>query len=201
MAVLRLVITRPVLRTLTVMFALFNVGEGMLLVFLPSRSAAIGLGTGGYGYMVAALTAGELAAAALLARRDWSRPLVASILVCQLTAAVIVISLIAASPVSTIIAMAALGFVSAPMTAWAQTLRMQEAPAAMHGRLFAVLRTVMQATPPLGAAAAAWVSAAGWGPVALICCAAAVMALPVLPGAADLRGDLSVITYPAERRS
>ncbi len=68
-AVVRLVLARPVLRTITAMFALFNIGEGMLLVFLPHRSAAIGLGAGGYGYLVAALTGGELAAAALLARR------------------------------------------------------------------------------------------------------------------------------------
>ena len=199
MAVIRLAATKPVLRTLTAMFALFNIGEGMLLVFLPHRSAAIGLGTGGYGYLVAALTGGELAAAALLARRDWTRPLVPSILAGQLVAAVIVVTLIVPNPVSTIIAMAALGFVSAPMTAWAQTLRMREAPAAMHGRLFAVLRTVMQATPPAGAALAVGLS--GSGPAVLIGCAAAIMGLPVLLGAADLRGDLPLIPHTAERRS
>ena len=42
------------------MFALFNIGEGMLIVFLPHRARAIGLGPGGYGYLVAALTCGEL---------------------------------------------------------------------------------------------------------------------------------------------
>lgn len=49
-AVFRLIVHRPVLRSITMMFALFNVGEGMLLVFLPHRAAAIGLGAGGYGY-------------------------------------------------------------------------------------------------------------------------------------------------------
>jgi hypothetical protein len=171
----------------------------MLLVFLPHRSAAIGLGAGGYGYLVAALTGGELAAAALLARRDWRRPLVPSTLVGQLVAALIVVTLIVPNQVSTIIAMTALGFVSAPMTAWAQTLRMHEAPAAMHGRLFAVLRTVMQATPPVGAAAAAGLS--GSGPAVLIGFAAAVMGVPVLLGAADLLGTRPVIRWvsqPAE---
>jgi MFS family permease len=185
-AVIRFAATRPVLRTLTAMFALFNIAEGMLLVFLPHRSAAIGLGAGGYGYLVAALTGGELAAASLLARRDWRRPLVPSILVGQLVAALVVVTLIVPNQVSTIIAMIALGFVSAPMTAWAQTLRMREAPAAMHGRLFAVLRTVMQATPPAGAAVAAGLS--GSGPAVVIGCAAAVMGVPVLLGAADLLG-------------
>ena len=71
----------------------------------------------------------------------------------------------------------------------------------MHGRLFAVLRTVMQATPPIGAAAAAGLTATGWGPAALLGCVAAVMGLPVLLGAADLRGERSVIACPAARRS
>jgi MFS family permease len=193
--VLRLVLAKPVLRTITAMFALFNIGEGMLLVFLPRRSAAIGLGTGGYGYLVAALTFGELAAAAALARRDWRRPLVPSILVGQLGAALIVSTLIIPSAASTIVAMTALGFLSAPMTAWAQTLRMQETPEAMHGRLFAVLRTAMQATPPIGAAAAAWLG--HLGPAVLTGCVAAVMGLPVLAGAADLLR----IGSPAGRRS
>jgi MFS transporter len=192
--VIRLVLRRPVLRTITAMFALFNIGEGMLLVFLPRRSAKIGLGAGGYGYLVAALTCGELVAAALLARRDWKRPLVPSILVSQLTAAMIVLTLIVPSAVGTILAMTALGFVSAPMTAWAQTLRMREAPSSMHGRLFALLRTAMQATPPIGAAAAAGLGHFGAG--ALLGCVAAVMGLPVLAGAADV-----LRVTPALRRS
>ena len=132
----------------------------------------------------AALTLGELAAAGLLTRRDWKRPLVPSILVSQLAAAALVTLLIADSAAVTILAMAALGFVSAPMTAWAQTLRMREARPAMHGRLFAVLRTAMQAAPPIGAAAAAALSHAGIAN--LIGCVATIMALPVLGGAFDL---------------
>jgi Major Facilitator Superfamily len=195
LTVLKLVLGKPVLRTITAMFALFNIGEGMLLVFLPRRSVAIGMGAGGYGYLVAALTFGELAAAGVLTRRDWRRPLVPSILAAQLVAALIVLALIIPSSVSTIIAMTALGFVSAPMTAWAQTLRMRAAPAAMHGRLFALLRTAMQATPPIGAAAAA--ALGHLGPVVLTGCVAAVMGAPVLAGAADV---LSVSQRRVRRR-
>ncbi len=183
-AVVRLVLRRPVLRSITAMFALFNVGEGMLLVFLPHRAASIGLGAGGYGYLVTALTAGELTAAALLARRDWPRPLVPSILAGQAIAAAVVLALMTSSAAVMLAAMAALGFISAPMTAWAQTLRMREVPAALHGRLFAVLRTAMQATPPAGAVLAA--SLASSGPVVVIACASAIMAVPVPGAAADL---------------
>ncbi|MEV1001487.1 hypothetical protein [Nonomuraea sp. NPDC050202] len=39
-----------------------------------------------------------------------------------------------------------LGMFSAPMTVWAQSLRMARIPAPLFGRGFAVLRTLMQAT-------------------------------------------------------
>jgi MFS family permease len=183
-AVIRLVLTRPVLRSITAMFALFNVAEGMLIVFLPHQASSIGLGPGGYGYLVAALTGGELIAAGLLGRRGWKRALVPSILLGQVMAGAIVLLLLAPSAVVTIAAMALLGLVSAPMTAWAQTLRMREVPAAMHGRLFAILRTAMQATPPAGAALAGLLGKLGAS--ALIGSAAAIIALPVFAAAADL---------------
>src|SRR5690348_1521031 len=50
-AVVRLAISNPVLRATTIMFAVFNVGEGALLVLLPHRAAGLGLGAGGYGYL------------------------------------------------------------------------------------------------------------------------------------------------------
>jgi hypothetical protein len=46
--VLQLALTNAVLRDTTIMFALFNVGDGALLVFLPHRALQLGLGPGGY---------------------------------------------------------------------------------------------------------------------------------------------------------
>jgi hypothetical protein len=43
-----------------------------------------------------------------------------------------------------------IGLLSAPMTVWAQSLRMRRIPAELHGRAFAALRTLMQGTPPVG---------------------------------------------------
>jgi len=57
------------------MFALFNVGDGALLVFLPHRALGLGLGAGGYGFLVAAVTAGELLAALILTWLTWKAPL------------------------------------------------------------------------------------------------------------------------------
>ena len=47
-----------------------------------------------------------------------------------------------------------LGFFSAPLTIWAQTLRMQIIPAELRGHTFALLRTLMQGATPLGGALA-----------------------------------------------
>jgi MFS family permease len=58
-AVLRLAATNAVLRDTTIMFALFNIGEGALLVFLPHRALQLGLGSGGYGYLVASAPPGN----------------------------------------------------------------------------------------------------------------------------------------------
>jgi MFS family permease len=177
-ATMRLAATEPVLRTTTIMFALANVGEGCLLVFLPHRATDLGLGTSGYGYLVAAMTAGELVAGLVLARRGWRWQLRISIVVAQLAAALSVLVLIAPTTASTLLALVLLGLLTAPMTAWAQTLRMRVAPPEGHGRLFALLRTVMQATPPLGAGLGALVLPRG--PAVTVVSIAAVIALPAL---------------------
>lgn len=176
--VLRLVLTHRILRATTIMFALFNIGEGCLLVFLPHRALALGLGSGGYGYLVAVTTGGELVATAFLARRAWRRSLPVSIVVAQVLAGTVVVMLVARSTMTTLAALALLGFLSAPMTAWAQTLRMRVVPPENHGRLFALLRTAMQATPPVGAGLGALLQP--HGPVITVVIVAAVMGLPAL---------------------
>lgn len=183
-AIARLVATNPVLRDTTIMFALFNIGEGALLVFLPHRAVELGLGSGGYGFLVAATTAGQLLAATLLARHTWTASLRISIILAQIIAASLVLLLVIGSAAVTVAALAALGICTAPMTAWAQSLRMRLAPAQAHGRLFALLRTAMQATPPAGAALAAFTLT--HGTLAVVAAVAAVMGLPALVLARDL---------------
>ena len=185
-AVVRLAATNAVLRDTTIMFALFNVGEGALLVFLPNRALRLGLGTGGYGYLVAAGTAGELLAALLLTRMTWRAPLTVSIVTAQITAALVVVPLVVRSTAVTVAALVALGMCAAPMTAWAQSLRMRLVPPEAHGRLFALLRTAMQATPPVGAALTALVI--GRGSVVTVAAIAATIGVPALVLARDLLG-------------
>jgi MFS family permease len=52
--------------------------------------------------------------------------------------------------------LALLGLFSAPLTIWAQTLRMQVIPEALRGRTFALLRTLMQGANPIGGMMAGW---------------------------------------------
>ena len=182
--VVRLLVREPVLRDTTIMFALFNIGEGALLVLLPERAVEYGLGPGGYGYLIAAVTGGELLAALVLLRWSWRPSLTRSVVAAALVAAVAVLAVLAPSPWAALVGLAGLGGCAAAMTTWAQTLRMGAAPAGMHGRLFALLRTLMQATPPLGAALAALTLRDGVA--ATVLAIRALMAVPALAFARDL---------------
>jgi hypothetical protein len=160
------------------MFALANIGEGALLVFLPHRAIDLGLGSGGYGWLVAATTGGELLAAAALVRMHWRFPLPNSVVAAQLTAGALILLLLIGVPVAAVAALALFGVCTAPMTAWAQTLRMQVIPAEVRGRAFALLRTLMQATPPLGALLAA--GALPHGTTITVLAISAAIALPAV---------------------
>jgi predicted MFS family arabinose efflux permease len=138
----------------TVVFMAFNIAEGMLLVVgpwlaktrLPGGPQALGL-------LLAALSAGELiGGTAAGARSPQSRPLRVIGLV-QLVAALGFLAVLAVPHTLGVAAgFVVIGAFSAPMTVWAQSLRMARIPAELRGRGFAVLRTLMQATPPIGAA-------------------------------------------------
>jgi MFS family permease len=138
----------------TLAFMAFNVAEGMLLVTGPWMAKHVWADSAvTLGLLLAALSAGEFLGAALAGamRQRWS-PLLA-IGIAQLAGALAFLALLAA-PNRLIVGLGffAVGLFSAPMTVWAQSLRMRRIPPEMHGRAFALLRTMMQATPPLGSA-------------------------------------------------
>lgn len=182
--VLRDAIRHPWLRDLTIMFALFNVGEGALLVFLPHRALSVGLGVGGYGWFVASATGGELVASIFLVGRRWRYSLPVSIVAAQVAAALLMLGLIANSALIAIVVLFVFGMCTAPMTAWAQTLRMTAVRPDQRGRLFALLRTLMQATPPLGAGLAG--ATLPHGLATTVAAIAGVMGFPAVALAPDL---------------
>jgi MFS family permease len=168
--VLRLLRDRVLVAT-TLAFMAFNIAMGMLLVTAPwlAKTQLQG-GPQALGLLLAALSAGELAGAAVAGTRaPRGRPLKAIAMV-QLIAAAGFLALLTAPLTITVAAgFLIIGMFSAPMTIWAQSLRMARIPAPLRGRGFAILRTLMQATPPIGAAVVTPLLAAGMlVPAALI---------------------------------
>jgi hypothetical protein len=106
---------------------------------------------------------------------DWRWPLGRSIAAAQLLAGLVLLGLVARPGLAGTVAVLALaGLCASPLTIWAQTIRMRLIPPDMRGRVFGLLRTLMQSTPPVGGVARRGARVA-----------AAVGALAVVPG---LRG-------------
>lgn len=155
---LRFVIGQPAIVATTIMFMLFNVGFGIILVLLPVYARTVlagGAGASGFGLLSSALAGGELAgsAAAGMVTSRW--PLGRAIALSQLAAGAFLLGLVALPQLPGAVAFLALSaFCTGPLTVWAQTLRMRLIPAHLRGRVFGLLRTSMQAAPPLGGLAA-----------------------------------------------
>jgi MFS family permease len=143
-----------VLLVSTVAFMAFNVAEGMLLVVGPwlARTRLVG-GARDLGLLLAALSAGELVGAAVAGAWHPRIGRLRAIAAVQVVAAAGFLGVLAVPGVPVMAAgYLVVGLFSAPMTVWAQSVRMRRVPAAARGRVFALLRTLMQATPPIGAA-------------------------------------------------
>lgn len=155
---LRFVIGQPVIVATTVMFMLFNVGFGIILVLLPVYARTVlagGGGASGFGLLSSALAGGELAGSAAAGTVTSRWPLGRAIALSQLAAGAFLLGLVALPQLPGAVAFLALSaFCTGPLTVWAQTLRMRLIPAHLRGRVFGLLRTSMQAAPPLGGLAA-----------------------------------------------
>jgi predicted MFS family arabinose efflux permease len=178
---LRFVLRVPILLATTAMFMLVNVGEGAVEVVLPvyARTILHG-GAVTYGALASvagcALLLGSLAAGAVAGRL----PLGIAIGVAELLAASLLLPL-ALKPSLPLAAgvLAGQSFFLGTLTVWAQTIRMRVLPSDLRGRVFALLRTSMQATPPAGALIAAPLLAAGGVSLAVVV-AATLIGAPAL---------------------
>lgn len=147
----RLLLRSPVLLSTTLMFMAFNAGEGFLQVWLPVLASTLSPANGAqlYGTLLTVLAVGETAGALASASFGGAMPAGRRICVAQILAGLsLALALAGPSMWATAPALLLLGFFSAPMTAWAQTLRMKVIPPALRGRTFALLRTLMQASSP-----------------------------------------------------
>ncbi|WP_327586741.1 MFS transporter [Nonomuraea sp. NBC_00507] len=160
-----------VLIATTFAFMAFNIAEGAMTMVvapwlakehLPGDGATLSL-------LMAALSAGELLGG--FAAGAW-RPRIGrltAIALVELVAAAGILALLGSPDLMMVTAaFLIMGTFSAPMTVWAQSLRMERVPPAQRGRVFSVFRTMMQATLPIGAAMVTPLLVAGNLPAAVI---------------------------------
>lgn len=148
----RLLLGNRILLSTTAMFLCFNIGRGMLLVWLPILADhSLGGGAGLYGILLGAEATGEVTSSLLAGGMSPRIPLGASICLSQTLAGIVLLVVLATRNVwGAAVALVLFGASSAPLTIWAQTLRMRIIPERLRGRAFALLRTLMQSGTPIG---------------------------------------------------
>jgi MFS family permease len=165
----QLLFTNRVLLATTLMYISFNIGTGFLAVWLPVL--VVHLPGGG-----AALGGSVPRSARLGALICLAQTLSGLSLLLVLGGGLLGLPLWGAGA-----GLLLLGVFSAPLTIWAQTLRMRIIPPGLRGRTFALLRTLMQGAGPL-ASAAAGVLLPLFGIPALIAASAVLVGAPGLAG-------------------
>jgi MFS family permease len=136
------------------MFMAFNVGEGMLPVLLPVVTRTeLGGDVRTHGLLLSTFALSNLIGSAAVGAVRWRWPLGRSIGVAQTAAGVAFGGLALASGLpSSMLVLALAGLLTSPMTIWAQTIRIRVLPEYLRGRVFGLLRTLVQSTPPIGGA-------------------------------------------------
>ncbi len=145
-----------ILQSTTLMFMAANFGLGAMFVWLPIFSTQVlGGGPEIYGVLLGMMAIGEVLSSILAGSLALSLPLGTLICMAQFLAGASLGLLFFGKQSSwAIISLTLFGLFTAPLTIWAQTLRMQIIPEALRGRSFALLRTLMQSANPLGGVAA-----------------------------------------------
>jgi MFS family permease len=155
----QLLLKNPILLSTTLMFLVFNIGGGGILsVWLPIMAdRTLNGGAELYGTLLGILACGEVLGALLAGSAALPFTLGARICMAQLLAGLSLLFLLI-TPDLWLVAAGLFGFglFSAPLTIWAQTLRMQIIPADLRGRTFALLRMLMQSGNPIGGALGGW---------------------------------------------
>lgn len=181
---LRLLFTNPVLLATTFMFMAFNIGGGgFISVWLPILADQhLQGGAELYGTLWSIWAVGEVVSAVWVGSRRLPWPLGGLICAAQaLSGLALLLLLFTRSLWLVSLGLALLGLFSAPLTIWAQTLRMHLIPEQLRGRTFALLRTLMQSGNPIGGALAGALLPV-LGLTTMIAVTAAVVGLPGLIG-------------------
>jgi hypothetical protein len=163
------------------MFASFNVGLGGLLVVLPIYATRIlDGGATVYAALTSALLAGDLVGSWVVGAIAWRWPVGRSIAAAQ-TAVGVALPAVAAPTRDRCDGRIALPLGAAYLAAHDLGAKPAHAPRELRGRVFSLLRTIMQAAEPLGGALGGVVIGAG-GLLLALAGIAAAMGAPGLLG-------------------
>ncbi len=144
-----------VLLSTTLMYMSFNIGQGFLFVWLPVYSErTLGGGPQLYGLLLGGMAVGQMAASLLAGSIAIGLSLGTLICIAEVLSGAALLLLLASNVWLALLGVTLHGVFTAPLTIWAQTLRMAIIPEHLRGRTFALLRMLMQGTNPLGGALA-----------------------------------------------
>jgi predicted MFS family arabinose efflux permease len=167
----RFVATNPILRSTTLMYMIANIGGGLLTIWLPIYAdGLLSQGLKLYGILLGVIAIGEVLSSflsgAISLPVTFGRGISFALILSGIAMGSIVLS---PRVFVAIIGLFLYGLLSGPLTIWAQTLRMRIIPAEMRGRVFALLRTMMQGAMPAGGVIGGLlVPVLGLGPAILI---------------------------------
>jgi MFS family permease len=148
----RFILGAPAIVAITVMYMCLNVGGGISIVLIPIYAKDVLLGGAQtFGLLLSALTGGELLGLLVIGAIRWRWPLGRSIAAAALVTGLIRgLMIVRPDLIFMILILAASGVAESSLTPWAQTIRMRLIPPHLRGRVFALLRTSMQSTRPIG---------------------------------------------------
>jgi MFS family permease len=181
---IRFILGVPAIVAITVIYMGLNLSTGVFSVLAPVYSRdVLGGDATTYGAILSAFEAGGLVGLIVVGAMRWRWPLGRSIAVATFSAGLALgLLLVRPSFLPTLLILAAAGLFASSLTAWAQTIRMRLIPPELRGRVFALLRTTMQSTRPIGAILGGLLLAGG-DPIPAI---AATAGFVVIPGAIGL---------------
>jgi predicted MFS family arabinose efflux permease len=153
---IRFIFSAPAIVAITLFYMSVNVAGGIVTVVIPLYVRDIlHAGPETFGLLLSALNAGDLAGLLFVGAVNWPWPLGRSIAWALFTSGLVLLLWLLQPPVILLGAILFVwGALSSSLTPWAQTIRMRLIPPEMRGRVFALLRTSMQSTRPIGAVAA-----------------------------------------------
>jgi MFS family permease len=179
-----LLVSAPAILATTLMFMAFNIGEGVFVVLVPVYVVdVLGRDAAAYGALLATFSAGLLVGSVIVGALPTPVRLGRAIAIGQLASGILLAAYLLEPGYAAALAIGAVfGAAASPLTIWAQTIRMQLIPLELRGRVFALLRTMMQSTPPIGALLAGILLGGGEYATAVV----AASLLVAVPGAIGL---------------